>query len=123
MRELRPHLGTESAFVQAVTQQGAQGYMLAYVECEATVRSVAGFRITQNLSWGRHLFVDDLVTRETDCGSGFGGQLFDWLVFEAKRSGCRSVHLDSGVQRFGAHRFYLAKRMDIIAHHFSLALD
>ena len=30
------------------------------------------------------------------------------------------LHLDSGVQRFGAHRFYLASRMDIIAHHFSM---
>lgn len=31
-------------------------------------------------------------------------------------------HLDSGVQRFGAHRFYLTKRMDISSHHFALRL-
>jgi hypothetical protein len=27
------------------------------------------------------------------------------------------------VQRFGAHRFYLANRMDIIAHHFGMRLE
>ncbi|MGZ5001726.1 MAG: GNAT family N-acetyltransferase, partial [Chthoniobacterales bacterium] len=31
--------------------------------------------------------------------------------------------LDSGVQRFDAHRFYLMKRMKISSHHFSLELD
>jgi hypothetical protein len=30
--------------------------------------------------------------------------------------------LDSGVQRFGAHRFYLRRRMDITSHHFALDL-
>jgi len=33
------------------------------------------------------------------------------------------LHLDSGVQRFSAHRFYLSKRMEISSHHFSLKLD
>jgi hypothetical protein len=32
------------------------------------------------------------------------------------------LHLDSGVQRFAAHRFYLARRMDITCHHFALKL-
>jgi GNAT superfamily N-acetyltransferase len=123
MRELRPHYDNPTRFVADVTAQMGEGYRLAYVECEAVVRSVAGYRVTKNLSWGHHLFVDDLVTREADRSSGFGGQLFDWLVAEARQQGCTSVHLDSGVHRFGAHRFYLLKRMDIIAHHFSLGLD
>jgi hypothetical protein len=43
-------------------------------------------------------------------------------VNEAKARNCDQLHLDSGVQRFGAHRFYLASRMDIIAHHFTMKL-
>ncbi|MGZ5023946.1 MAG: GNAT family N-acetyltransferase, partial [Chthoniobacterales bacterium] len=31
--------------------------------------------------------------------------------------------LDSGVQRFDAHRFYLMKRMKISSHHFVLDLS
>jgi hypothetical protein len=30
--------------------------------------------------------------------------------------------LDSGVQRFGAHRFYLRRRMNITSHHFAIDL-
>jgi hypothetical protein len=32
------------------------------------------------------------------------------------------LHLDSGVRRFDAHRFYLNKRMNISSHHFSMVL-
>ena len=40
----------------------------------------------------------------------------------AKENGCKQFYLDSGVQRFGAHRFYLKNRMIIAAHHFSFDL-
>jgi GNAT superfamily N-acetyltransferase len=123
MRELRPQFDDEAQFVARVTQQISEGYHLAYLESEGAVRSCAGYRFTRTLSWGFHLYVDDLITRAVDREGGFGSQLFDWLVAEARRRGCESFHLDSGVQRFGAHRFYLHKRMDIIAHHFSLGLD
>ena len=53
---------------------------------------------------------------------GLGSALFDWLVAEARAEGCAKLELDSGVQRFDAHRFYLAKRMIISSHHFSLDL-
>jgi GNAT superfamily N-acetyltransferase len=66
--------------------------------------------------------VDDLVTRESSRSKGYGQRLFKWLLSEAKSRDCDQLHLDSGVQRFGAHRFYLAGRMDIIAHHFAMKL-
>jgi hypothetical protein len=43
-------------------------------------------------------------------------------VAEARAAGCIKLELDSGVQRFAAHRFYLTKRMIISSHHFSLEL-
>ena len=54
--------------------------------------------------------------------AGYGGQLFDWLVERARAEGCRTLELDSGVQRFDAHRFYLVRRMSIVSHHFRLVL-
>ena len=121
MKELRPHL-SESAFVEQVVRQQAQGYRLAYLEAAGQVRSVGGFRVSENLAWGPMLFVDDLVTLAVDHGHGYGSALFDWLVNEAKREGCAELHLESGVQRFAAHRFYLHKGMDITCHHFALKL-
>jgi hypothetical protein len=40
--------------------------------------------------------------------------------FYALEQGCRQLELDSGVQRFGAHRFYLREGFDISSHHFSI---
>ena len=71
---------------------------------------------------GKYMYVDDLVTNSDDRSKGFGKLLFDWLVAVAKEKGCEALTLDSGVQRFGAHRFYLANRMDIVSHHFFLRL-
>ncbi|MCA1659710.1 MAG: GNAT family N-acetyltransferase [Verrucomicrobiaceae bacterium] len=122
MRELRTHLNNEEEFVERVQRQQKEGFRLAYLEAEGEVRSVAGYRIYDLLFSGRTLYVDDLSTRAADRSRGFGGQLFDWLVEEARREQCEALTLDSGVQRFDAHRFYLLKRMKISSHHFTLEL-
>ena len=121
MAGLRTHLIADE-FVARVRRQQAAGYRLAYLEDDGEVRAVAGFRYLDNLAWGRIMYVDDLVTAATQRSRGHGGKLFDWLVAQAGQSDCDELHLDSGVQRFGAHRFYLARHMDIIAHHFALKL-
>lgn len=122
MAELRPHLGPEE-FLRRVKRQGElAGYRLAYL-ADGEVRAVAGFRLTECLAWGKFMRVDDLATRGADRSKGYGGALFDWLVAFAKEEGCDQLHLDSRVQRFGAHRFYLRKRMIIECHHFSLELN
>ncbi len=122
MRELRPHIATVDEFLERVARQREQGYLVAYVEADGEVRGVAGYRYQEMLFHGRLLYVDDLVTREVDRSAGYGGKLFDWLVDQARQHNCDHFELDSGVQRFDAHRFYLLKRMKIASHHFSLPL-
>ena len=121
IHELRPHLSAAD-FLNRAKHQMAQGYRLAFLEAEGEIRSVAGYRTAETLCWGKFLYVDDLVTRTADQRTGYGGKLFDWLLAEAAREACEQLHLDSGVQRFGAHRFYLNKGMDITSHHFALKL-
>jgi N-acetylglutamate synthase-like GNAT family acetyltransferase len=120
--QLRPHLGRDTFLAQARRQTEAHGWTLAAVEHEGAIVACAGFRVGEWLAWGKTLYVDDLVTDARVRSSGHGGALFDWLVSRAREAGCVSLHLDSGVQRFAAHRFYLNKRMDITSHHFALAL-
>ena len=121
MVELRPHLSA-SEFASRVRKQQAKDFQLAYLEEAGEVRAVAGFRYLETLAWGKILYVDDLVAAPAQRSRGHGGKLFDWLVAQAKQNNCDEFHLDSGVQRFGAHRFYLTRRMDIICHHFALKL-
>ena len=121
MRQLRPHL-VEAEFLERVRMQRRQGYQLLAAMVEGGPAAVAGFRVLDNLSWGRFLYVDDLVTDEARRSLGYGGLLLDWLVEYCRDNGLAALHLDSGVQRFGAHRFYLQKRMEITCHHFGLKI-
>jgi GNAT superfamily N-acetyltransferase len=84
--------------------------------------AVAGFRLVEMLAWGRSLYVDDLVTDSAERSKGYGESLMRWLIDCARATGCEELHLDSGVQRFDAHRFYLAQRMKISSHHFAIDL-
>jgi|SRR5690349_3797783 len=122
MRQLRTHFTDEETFVGQVERQQKQGYRMAYLEDANQVRAVAGFRMMETLFAGRLCYVDDLVTDENARSLGYGGALFDWLVAQARAANCDKFDLDSGVQRFAAHRFYLTKRMMISSHHFSLEL-
>lgn len=124
MAELRPHVPAEEFLLRVRRQQEIAGYELAGITAEAggEVKAVAGFRISENLAWGKFLYVDDLVSKIDDRSKGYGGALFDWLVSYGKENDCDQFHLDSNVQRFAAHRFYLVKRMSIEAHHFGLKL-
>ena len=122
MRELRPHISSVEEFLERVQRQQLQGFLIAYLEAGGEIRAVAGYRYQEMLYHGRMMYVDDLVTRAVDRSTGYGGKLFDWLVQQARERGCDHFELDSGVQRFDAHRFYLLKRMKIASHHFSLAL-
>jgi len=123
MRELRPRFDSAAKFVRRVLHQQQSGYLLAFVEANGEIRAVAGYRFLESLFSGKFIYVDDLVTRDRDRSQGFGGQLLDWLVEQARASGCDNLELDSGVQRFDAHRFYLTKRMKIASHHFSIATN
>ncbi len=99
-----------------VERQRTRGYQLAFLEADEVVRAVAGFRVSEKLSAGCFLYVDDLATRAADQSKGYGGHLFDWLADMAREAGCTQLQLDSGVWRHGAHRFYLGKRMEITCH-------
>lgn len=119
--ELRPHLTRES-FVARVQRQRQYGYQLVFLQEDGECVCCAGFRILENLAWGKFLYVDDLVTREVARSRGFGGEMLRWLIDLARREGCAELHLDSGTQRTGAHRFYFKTGLLVNSFHFSMPL-
>jgi GNAT superfamily N-acetyltransferase len=122
MCQLRPHLQLDS-FLKQVRQQDSQNYRLAFIRDDNNkVVAVAGFRIATCLAWGDFLYVDDLVTDENERSKGYGKRLLDWLIDYAKQQGCQQLHLDSGVQRKDAHRFYEREGMSNMGHHYALQL-
>ena len=122
MVQLRPHL-TLADFVAQVKLQMRSGYQLVAALGGDTVVAVAGYRVTRSLSWGKFLYVDDLVTDAARRSQGIGKRLLDWLRAEAKRQGCQEFHLDSGTQRKDAHRFYEREGMQLLAYHYKLRVQ
>jgi GNAT superfamily N-acetyltransferase len=127
MRVLRTHLdGDEDAFVERVAVQRTEGYRLvgSFDEGVERASAVAGFRTGHSLAWGHYLYVDDLTTLPEARRRGHAGALMRWLLEEARRLRCDSLHLDSGVgpDRADAHRLYLNHGLRITSHHFAVQM-
>lgn len=123
MKQLRPHLQEDTYLQQIRRLEQEYGYRLVAVLDQNEIKALAGFRIAENLGWGRYLYIDDFVTDEQNRKQGYGKRLFDWLVKEAKDQHCQELHLDSRVHRVEAHRFYLKNYMMIRSHHFVLPIQ
>jgi len=121
LAQLRPHL-EEVAFVTTIKRLSeSTGFKLAYL-MDGDAKAVAGFRVSEWLHAGKYLEIEDFATNSTDRSKGYGRQLFNWLVAQARREGCSQLRLVSGVQRTDAHRFYARHGMVHEAQYFSLDL-
>lgn len=124
LRQLRTQLTDAEELTQRVRrQQENGGYELLCALRGTTVTGCAGFRRLESLFANRYLYVDDLVTDQSRRSIGVGKALLDHLVALARTEDREEIHLDSGVQRFDAHRFYLRERFEIRSHHFSLKIE
>lgn len=121
LKELRTHL-VEAEFLPQLKRLEAQDYRLAFVRDKGQITAVAGFWLSEAFAYGKYMHVYDLVTSADARSRGHGAALTDFLKNLAKDAGCVQLHLDSGVQRFAAHKFYLREGFRISSHHFQLEL-
>lgn len=122
LQQLRTHLSRED-LEDVLTSPDAQrpSYFAAFEGSDCV--GVCGWRLIATTSAGRKVYVDDLVTDDSARSRGIGAALLAHAEQIARRAGCSAVDLDSGVQRHGAHRFYLRERMDISSFHFAKRLE
>lgn len=106
MRELRPHLQSEEEFVTRVTRMNVQGYRILAAWEDGEVVALAGYRLEENLVYGRFLYVDDLVAGEKTRGQGWGARLLERLTVYADQAECAKLVLDTGLANARAQRFY-----------------
>jgi len=122
MAELRPHVKPNEFLPTIKRLSEIANFQMAYLS-HGEVKAVAGFRVSEWLAGGKYLEIEDLAAKSGERSKGYGGKLFDWLVAYAKSENCRHIKLVSNVTRFGAHHFYLRKRMNIGAYYFTLDLE
>ncbi len=106
MRQLRPHLDSQSSFVDQVERQMKAGYRLMAASQGDGIVGLVGFRSLENLVYGRFIYVDDLVVAEQDRSGGLGARLLDAVASEARATSVPLIVLDTGLENARAQRFY-----------------
>ena len=120
-RQLRPQLPNN--YTERMREILTAGAQMIAAENENQVLGVAVFRIIENTFEGRKLYVDDLVTDESQRSQGVGAGLMGWLEAHAREAGCSTLALDSGSQRHRAHGFYFRQGLHIASYSFRKLLD
>lgn len=119
-RQLRPALPADyAAKMQRVFAGG--GRMCIAAEGEV-VLGVTVYRIHENTAEGVKMYVDDLVTDETQRSRGVGRTLLNHLQDVARKASCEQFTLDSGTHRQQAHKFYFREGMVIASFNFKKPL-
>ncbi len=121
LKELRPKIKLQS-FTKKINKLKKYHYELVYIKDDQKIVSVAGFAVMESFYAEKFIYVFDLVTQKNQRSQQYGSRLINWLKLYAKDQGCRSLHLDSGVQRFDAHRFYFKHGMNIACYHFEIKI-
>jgi ribosomal protein S18 acetylase RimI-like enzyme len=114
---LRPHL-KEAEFLELIKKMQKEKYRLLFIEEDGIAASALGFVSGINLHRGNYIYIDDLATLPNYRRKGLANALLDWVFDFAKKNKIEQVHLDSGVQRYPAHRLYLKYGFNITSHHF-----
>ncbi|KAB2834901.1 MAG: GNAT family N-acetyltransferase [Caedimonadaceae bacterium] len=120
-KELLPHLSDVATFQKTIIKLIHEGYTIAYIKEEEVVACI-GYRLFEMLEWRKVLYIEDLITKASSRGKGYGSALLSHAIDEAKRKGCDEVHLDTGYERYDAHRAYLKHGFQLNCHHLSLKL-
>jgi GNAT superfamily N-acetyltransferase len=111
MSQLRPHLESADELVERWRRQTGDGYRLIALFDGAQPLALAGFRVQENLVYGRFLYLDDLVTDADTRGHGLGERLMSYLREQARRLECRMLVLDTPLSNALGHRFYFRNGM------------
>lgn len=122
MRQLRPHLASPAEFVARWRRQAADGYRLVALRRDGRPAALSGFRVQENLVYGRFLYVDDLVTDEALRSSGLGERLMQHLLTVGRKLGCAKLVLDTPLANVLGHRFYYRQGLLAGALRFNIPL-
>ena len=76
--QLRPSYDLRTIIAQIKDQQ-KRGYTVAYIGDDGQAICAAGFVIETRLAWGKHMYIEDIVTDTNRRSSGLGKIMLDGL--------------------------------------------
>jgi hypothetical protein len=122
MCELRPNLTSAATFLEQVKSMTKYGYRLLAALENGTPVALAGYRENEMLIYGNFIYVDDLITSESQRGKKLGEKLLTYIFEDAKAHHYSKVILDTGIANSLAQRFYFRVGMLAVGMHFSYEL-
>lgn len=122
MAQLRPHLADDATFAEQVGRQRQAGYHLLGGWQQDALVGLVGFRLLENLLYGRFIYVDDLIVAASQRKQGMGARLLGAVRHEATRQACKHLVLDTGLHMSLAQRFYFREGLLARGMHFTQAV-
>lgn len=120
MAQLRPHLSEPDYLAMIQRMRVTDGFRVFAAVRDGAVVGVAGVRPMELLYCGRILQIDDLVVSDGERSKGVGKALIEHVKAIAKAEDRGEVHLDSGMARTEAHRFYDREGFERLGYHFRI---
>ena len=121
MAQLRPHLSETDYLAMVGRMRVTDGFKVFAAMRDGVVVGVAGVRPMELLYCGRILQIDDLVVSDAERSTGVGKALVDHVKAVARAESRIEVHLDSGLARTEAHRFYDREGFERLGYHFRIS--
>ena len=113
MKQLRTHL-VEQTYLNLIEDMKKEGYKMFALYVGEEIVAVAGVIRLTNLYYGKHVWVNDLVTDVNQRSKKYGQILLSFINEWAKENGCDVVALSSGLQRVEAHISFMNSKWDLI---------
>lgn len=106
MKELRTELSFNDYMEIYEQAHSADGYEIVGIESDVKVAAVMGYRVLHDYVHGKHLYIDDLVSTESQRSNGLGAQLLAFADNLAKELGCKGLRLCTGIDNELGKKFY-----------------
>ncbi|OQW46760.1 MAG: hypothetical protein A4S09_02290 [Proteobacteria bacterium SG_bin7] len=106
MKELRGELSFNDYMEIYEHAHSADGYEIVGIESDGKVSAVMGYRVLHDYVHGKHLYIDDLVSTESQRSKGLGAELLGHAENLAKELGCKGLRLCTGIDNELGKKFY-----------------
>lgn len=106
MKELRKDLSYQDFLSLYEKAHEADGYEVVGFEINGKVLAVMAYRILHDLVHGKHLYIDDLVSTESQRSKGLGAKLLAHAEKIAKENSCKGLRLCTGIENESGKKFY-----------------
>jgi GNAT superfamily N-acetyltransferase len=95
-----------------------QNYECAVIYKDNTIIGVSGLWFCTRHYIGKSVELDHVFIRPEHRKKGLGKQFMDWIYIYVKEKGCNAMELNTYVQNYPSHKFYLNLGFEILGYHF-----